>query len=159
MKLLFENFRKFLSENSANDIIEIIDRLKEKGWDPDAIKYHKDMNPPFVEIEQIISNLDDYTPMKNVGLISSAEMKISEEDKEARQGRYDDYKAAKSSGEKAMYFRDTYEDPDSMEFKNTTPVTLIQHSDGSYEVVDGIHRVFLAQKKKAYLPAWVVKLK
>jgi len=153
--LIMESWRNYLVETQSNSDSEIIKRLKDKGWDENAIKYHKEMSPPFVEIEQIISNLDDYGPMEFKGPIPSDKMKISDEDRAARQGRYDDYK----SGKEPRYFRDTDEDPDKMDFSNVTPVTLVQQSNDFYEVVDGIHRVFLAQKNNADLPAWVIKSK
>lgn len=151
-----EGWRNYLVETQLDNTDAIVKRLKNKGWDENAIKYHKEMNPPFVEIKQIISNLDDYGPMVLAkDPIPSDKMKISDEDREARQGRYDDYK----SGKEPRYFRDTDEDPDKMDFANVTPVTLVKHSGDSYEVVDGIHRVFLAQKNNADLPAWVVETK
>ena len=88
-------------------------------------------------------------------MISSDEMVVDDESMREREQRYQDYK----SGKIDRYFRDSDYDPDKIDFSKVPPVTLVQQPNGSLEVADGMHRVFLAKKTNAELRAWVIRLK
>lgn len=144
---------------SQGDADSIAIHLSSLGWDENAIRAHYEMNPPFVEIRHIISNLGRYEAPKEAEPVSSEELFVDAESMSAREQRYQDYKAAKKIGKKAMYFRDTDEDPDAIDFAKVAPITVFERDDGLLEVADGMHRVFLAKKSNAFLPAWVIRLK
>jgi len=161
MKISRRKLRQIIRESfgiqGASDNIAI--HLSNLGWDENAIRAHYEMDPPFVEIRHIISNLDKYESPKDTELVPSSELFVDAESMSEREQRYLDYKAAKASGKKAMYFRDTYEDPDDMDFARVAPITVFENDEGLLEVADGMHRVFLAKKSNAALHAWVIRLK
>lgn len=168
MKLLLEQWRGYLKEISMEDlkafgekfknsdnVEELAARLAELEWDANAIKHHKEEEPPYAEIRHIILNLDKYEAPKSAEMISSDEMVVDDESMREREQRYQDYK----SGKIDRYFRDSDYDPDKIDFSKVPPVTLVQQPNGSLEVADGMHRVFLAKKTNTELPAWVIRLR
>tara|TARA_A100001391_G_C4961806_1_gene250122 strand:+ start:44 stop:553 length:510 start_codon:yes stop_codon:yes gene_type:complete len=169
MKLLFENWRKYLKEMISSEdlkafdekykdpknVIELEQHLIKLGWDPKAVKHHKGESPPYAEIRNVVLNLDKYDPPREAEMVSAKDIFISSETMSDREEKYQDYK----SGKLDKYFRDDPRDPDEMDFGKLNPITVVQEPDGKLEVADGNHRAFLAKKNNASLPAWVIRLK
>lgn len=169
MKLLFENWREYLNEmissedlkdfdekyKDPNNVEEMRQHLSKLGWDPKAIAHHREENPPYAEIRNVILNLDKYAPPSKEEMIASEDIFMDSESIKDREQKYQDYK----SGKIDKYFRDDTGDPDEIDFTKVPPITVVEQPDGKLEIVDGMHRVFLAKKNKAELPAWVIKLK
>jgi|TARA_R100000008_G_scaffold41224_1_gene23734 hypothetical protein len=169
MKLLLENWRGYLEEMISSEDLRAFDEkykdpknvreleqhLIKLGWDPKAVKHHKGESPPYAEIRNIILNLDKYMAPKSVEMIPVEKIYLDVDSASDREKKYQDYK----SGKIDKYFRDTDADPDKIDFSKVPPITLVQLPNGSLEVADGMHRVFLAKKANASLPAWVVRLK
>ncbi len=157
MRITRKQLRRIIQESfgTQDTADNIAIHLFNLGWDPDAILTHYEMDPPFVEIRHIISNLDKYEAPKDAELVPSAELFVDAESMSEREQRYQDYK----SGKEDRYFRDTNENPDEMDFDDVAPITVFERDDGLLEVADGMHRVFLAKKSNATLPAWVIRLK
>ena len=103
----------------------------------------------------VILNLDKYAPPSKEEMIASEDIFMDSESIKDREQKYQDYK----SGKIDKYFRDDTGDPDEIDFTKVPPITVVEQPDGKLEIVDGMHRVFLAKKNKAELPAWVIKLK
>ena len=169
MKKLLTEWRKYLKEMiSTKDLQDFDNKYKDPkevemlaqhliklGWDPKAVEHHKSEIPPFAEIRNVILNVDKYHPPGKAETISSAKLFMDDETRQDRGQKYQDYK----SGKITKYFRDSDDDPDEINFRELPPVTAIEEPNGTLEVVDGNHRVFLAKKNNENLPAWIIRLK
>ena len=169
MKQLLENWRKYLKEMISSEdlktfdkkykdqknVDELASKLIDLGWDRKAVEHHKNQSPPYSEIRNVILNLDKYSSPKTAETISAEKIYLDPDSSKDREKKYQDYKLGKIN----KYFRDTDKDPDKIDFNEVPPITLVQQPDGKLEVADGMHRVFLAKKANASLPAWIIKLK
>tara|TARA_R110000823_G_scaffold314634_2_gene444212 strand:- start:251 stop:760 length:510 start_codon:yes stop_codon:yes gene_type:complete len=169
VKLLLESWRKYVNEMiSSAELTQFDQKYKDSanvaataqdlialGWDPKAVQHHKNEDPPYSEIRNIVLNLDKYSAPNSAEMISAKEIYMDPDSLKDREQKYQDYK----SGKIDKYFRDTDANPDKIDFEKAPPVTVVQQNNGSLEVADGMHRVFLAKKNNADLPAWVVRLK
>ena len=169
MKLLLENWRKYLNEMISSEDLKAFDEkykdsknveelerhLIELGWDPKAVAHHKNEIPAYAEIRNVVLNLDKYEPPRGAEMISAEDIFMDDESVRDREEKYQDYKLGKLD----KYFRDDPRDPDEMDFGKLNPITMLQGPGGELEVIDGMHRAFLAKKSNASLSAWVIRLK
>ena len=89
MKLILENWREYLEEISTEDlrafgekfknsdnVEKLAARLAELGWDANAIKHHKEEEPPYAEIRHIILNLEKYVRSMNIQWYKSSHFHV-----------------------------------------------------------------------------------
>ena len=169
MKKLMTEWRKHLNEMISTRELEDFDakyknpesvqilasELLDLGWAREAVEHHKTEIPPFSEIRNVILNLEKYDAPKTAEVVNADELFVSGDNMRDREQKYQDYK----SGKIDRYFRDSDKDPDGIDFANLPPVTAVEEPDGRLEVADGNHRVFLAKKSGASVPAWIIRLK
>lgn len=116
--------------------------------------YNDEHGQPFAELRRLIYDIDTHV-LTGPKVIDSSLMHLDDSDVKVRQDRYNDYVNGKSK----KYFRDNESDPREIDFNTLAPVTIVSDGDeydgGKYEVIDGIHRVFLAQMNNKPLKAYI----
>jgi len=130
-------------------------KLLALGWPQEFINYHeKDeegTNMPFAELRNVLLHINQYAnPVKTQ--INPQQIPMEQGDYAERETKYDQY----ISGQTKTYFRGNQSDPRQVNFSNMPPITVVMGL--KYEVIDGMHRVFLAKKQNVpSIPAWVIK--
>ena len=170
MKLLFENWRKFLNEEihsmktsdwesvgnalrdpkKANKIHQLLIGMfpKQKR----LLDYHyNEGRDSYPELKRFIHGIDKYI-LEGPSLVSPSDYKISDEAVKERERKYQQYIKDKAAGKDALYFRNNPADPREVDFSKFPPITI----DENGEVTDGNHRAFLAQKANADLKAYKI---
>jgi hypothetical protein len=153
--IFFKNF-DFIDKTIVKNHQEIHDWLLEMF--PQAkniIDYHqKDKDgKPFSEWRRMIFEIDNYI-LSGPKSINSHDIKMDKETIKDRQEKFDKYLKDRNEGKPAQYFRNDTSDPRLIDFNNLPPVTIL-NDNGIYEVIDGAHRVFLAQKSNKPLNAYI----
>ena len=168
MKLILENWRKYLNEMISMEDVQRVDKtlaipenlnklvsfLRELGWPQEMLDTHSKDTPPFSEFRNTLLNIDKYGTPK-LQIIDSKDLLLDPETMADRKAKFDKYVADKDAGKDALYFRDDPRDPREIDFSQLEPISVIKVSNG-YEMVDGAHRAFLARQANASLPAYVL---
>jgi hypothetical protein len=169
MKLLFENWRKYLVEMISDDDVRRFDEtlaipenlnilvqlLSALGWTNEMIDTHSKDSPPFSEFRNVILNIDRYG-VPRLEMIAGKDLLLDPETIADRKAKLEKYIADKEAGSDALYFRDDPSDPREIDFSNLPPISVIAAAAGGYEMADGAHRGFLAQQANAEVPAYVL---
>ena len=168
MKLLLENWRKYLAESITDEEVQRVDRvlstgenldtlislLGELGWPQEMLDYHSKDTPPFSEFRNILLNMDNYG-VPQLQMVAGKDVLLDPETISDRKAKFDKYVADKEAGKDALYFRDDPSDPRDIDFSKLPPISVAE-VEGGYELADGAHRGFLAQQAGAELPAYVL---
>ena len=180
MKLLLENWRKYLIEaeeehwvplahaisdegvrhfdeilavpENLNTLVELLSAL---GWPNEMIATHSKDSPPFSEFRNIILNNIDKFGAPELEMIAAKDIILDPETIADRKDKFEKYVADKEAGKDALYFREDPRDPRDIDFSKLPPISVVE-VDGGYEMADGAHRAFLAQQAGADLPAYVL---
>tara|TARA_R100001163_G_scaffold59199_1_gene47852 strand:- start:332 stop:904 length:573 start_codon:yes stop_codon:yes gene_type:complete len=168
MKLLLENWRKYLNEMISMEDVRRVDRtlavpenlnrlvslLRELGWPQEMLDIHSKDTPPFSEFRNTLLNIDKHGAPK-LQMINSKDLLLDPETIADRKAKFDRYVVDKDAGKDALYFRDDPRDPREIDFSQLEPISVIKVPNG-YEMADGAHRAFLARQANASLPAYVL---
>jgi hypothetical protein len=172
MKLILENWRKYLNEMISMEDVQRVDKtlaipenlnklvsfLRELGWPQEMLDTHSKDTPPFSEFRNTLLNIDKYGTPK-LQMIDSKKLLLDPETMADRKAKFDKYVADKDAGKDALYFRDDPRDPREIDFSQLEPISVVEVSNGDeigYEMRDGAHRAFLARRANASLPAYVL---
>tara|TARA_R100000808_G_C2146229_1_gene154125 strand:- start:793 stop:1401 length:609 start_codon:yes stop_codon:yes gene_type:complete len=180
MKLLLENWRKYLIETNEEHWVPLAHAISDEGvrhfdetlavpenldalvkllsalgWPREMIATHSKDSPPFSEFRNIILNNIDKFGAPKLQMVAGKDLVLDPETIADRKAKFDKYVADKEAGKDALYFRDDPSDPRDIDFSKLPPISVIE-TDGGYEMADGAHRGFLAQQAGADLPAYVL---
>ena len=117
MKLLLENWHKYLNEMISMDDVRRVDRilaapenlnklislLAELGWPKEMLDTHRKDTPPFSEFRNTLLNIDKYGIPK-LQTVHGKDLLLDPETIADRKDKLDKYVAAKEAGEPALYF-------------------------------------------------------
>ena len=147
-------------KNSKN-LDALCKKLINLGWPEDMVHYHAfkaNETIPFREIRDVIWDLEHYLAPQ-YKIINSHDINMYDHVLLDRSKKYDMYLGGKID----KYFWNDQADPREIEkkykseqFTDVPPVTVVGMAGNRYDPRDGGHRIFLAYKNGANLPAWVI---
>ena len=134
-------------------------KLRDLHWPEEMIKYHSEHTTPFSELREVIWYIQDYLAPEKL-TINSHEIDMLDFVLQDREKKYNMY----LDGEIDKYFWNDPKDPRIIEKKyldgdieDLMPITVIYLEDQElYDPLDGGHRIYLAHKNKANMPAWII---
>lgn len=169
MKLNFYKMYQLMESFFKN--FDLIDKVITKDRSKEIYRYLLEMFPgakkiidyqfqdeagkPFAEWRRMIFEIDNYT-LHGPVVLDSKKINMDAETRLDRQEKYNQYIRDKDQGKQTKYFRDNLSDPRFLDFSKLPPVTVLEEN-GKYEIVDGAHRVFLAQNANKPLSAYIWK--
>lgn len=169
MKLLMENWRRFLTEShqmSMEDFNDVGNALRDPKKvkeihkllvemfpkQKDLLDYHyNNGNDAYPELKRFIHGIDKYV-LSGPEPVQPDEYEIDKEVAQDKERKFQQYVKDKDAGKEALYFRNNPTDPREVDFDKFPPITI----DENGFVTDGNHRAFLAKKANAPLKAYKI---
>ena len=175
MKLLLENWRKYVNEDAGEH------PMKEEDWNvigdilrdskkaaeihqllvgmfpeqKELLDYHyNDGDDSYPELKRFIHGIDKYI-LEGPVPVNSEDLVLPPDAAEEREMKYQQYIRDKESGKDTLYFRNDPSDPRDVDFSKLPPITI----DEKGVVSDGLHRAFLAIKAGSPLQAYKIVFK
>ena len=127
------------SEEIRDYLLEMFPEAKEVI----EYQYNDELGQPFAEWRRMIWEIQQYR-LHGPKLISSNKLIIDPSDYQDRLDKFNQYVSDKEAGRPAQYFRTNTSDPREIDFEKLPPLTLNKVGN-MYEVIDGMHRAFLAK--------------
>lgn len=127
------------SEEIRDYLLEMFPEAKEVI----EYQYNDELGQPFAEWRRVIWEIQQYR-LHGPKLISSNKLIIDPSDYQDRLDKFNQYVSDKEAGRPAQYFRTNTSDPREIDFEKLPPLTLNKVGN-MYEVIDGMHRAFLAK--------------
>ena len=156
--LFFKNFSfidKIITKDHANEIYRWLLEMFPQAKTIIDYQYHDEDKKPFAEWRRMIFEIDDYV-LFGPKSIDSKKIMMDQDIVKERQDKFDKYLKDKDEGKPAQYFRNDTSDPRFIDFTKLPPIT-VSEENGVYEIIDGVHRAFLAQKANKPLNAYIWK--
>jgi hypothetical protein len=151
----FNQIDKIITQTYSKEIYDLLLGMFPKAKEIIDYQYNDELGQPFAEWRRAIFEIDNHV-LVGPENVDSGKIELDSEMTADRQAKYDQYIKDKEAGKPAKYFRDNNADPRTIDYTKLPPITLLDKG-GSYEPIDGAHRIFLAQKANKPLKAYIWK--
>ena len=151
----FSKIDKIITKDHSNEIYKLLLGMFPNAKEVIDYQYNDEAGQPFAEWRRVIYEIDNHI-LSGPTTIDSKKIDLDSETIADRQAKYDQYIKDKEAGKPAKYFRDNNADPRTIDYTKLPPITVLE-TGGTYEVIDGAHRAFLAKMNNKPLKAYVWK--
>lgn len=139
----FDFINKVITIDHSEEIRDYLLEMFPEAKEVIEYQYNDELGQPFAEWRRMIWEIQQYR-LHGPKLISSNKLIIDPSDYQDRLDKFNQYVSDKEAGRPAQYFRTNTSDPREIDFEKLPPLTLNKVGN-MYEVIDGMHRAFLAK--------------
>jgi len=139
----FGNINRVITQEHSKEIRDYLIEMFPEAKEVIDYQYNDEAGQPFAEWRRMIWEIKQYK-LHGPKSISPNKLIIDPSDYQERLDKFNQYVSDKEAGRPAQYFRSNTSDPREIDFAKLPPLTL-QKVGNMYEVIDGLHRAFLAK--------------